>query len=83
MVSGDKIPLHPRGKGSYALVVDFVGGGRTEIIVDSGAEDSVCPRTWRQQLGICEPEVWMNFKSASGDKIQHYGHRDVYVTSPF
>eukprot|EP00973_Karenia_brevis_P038942 5376048-Karenia_brevis.AAC.1 len=36
----------PNGRGSYVLKVDFAGGGPTEITVDSGAEESVCPWEW-------------------------------------
>ena len=31
-------------KGSYLMAVKFVGGGETEVTVDSAAEESVCPR---------------------------------------
>eukprot|EP00973_Karenia_brevis_P009006 1219967-Karenia_brevis.AAC.1 len=30
---------------------EFVGGGKTEVTVDSGAEESVCPWEWGQQFG--------------------------------
>jgi hypothetical protein len=38
--SGDKIKLRQAGKGSYLLDVSFSGGKRTEITVDSGAEEN-------------------------------------------
>ena len=81
--TGDKLPLKPNGRGSYILEVDFVGGGKAEIVVDSGAEESVCPWDWGRQFGIREADKWMNFKNASGQPISHYGHRDVLVESLF
>ena len=42
-LTGDKLMLRPNGKGSYLMDVQFVGGGKAEITVDSGAEESVCP----------------------------------------
>ena len=65
------------------MEVSFVGGGRTEITVDSGAEESVCPWDWGEQFEIKAAEKWMNFRNASGGNIRHYGRRDVLVTSPF
>eukprot|EP00973_Karenia_brevis_P053444 7428203-Karenia_brevis.AAC.1 len=44
--AGDKVMLIPNGRGSYVVKVNFVGGGPTEITVDSGAEESVCPWEW-------------------------------------
>ena len=38
--------LQSNGKGSYLMQVKFVGGEKTEIIVDSGAEEHVCPWEW-------------------------------------
>ena len=75
--------LRPNGKGSYIMDVSFVDGGRTEITVDSGAEESVCPWDWGSQFGIQEVDRWMNLKNASGGFIEHYGKRDVQVVSPF
>ena len=48
--SGDKMYLKPNGKGSYLMVVGMKGGGREEITVDSGAEESVCPKEWGAKL---------------------------------
>ena len=83
IATGDKLPLRPNGKGSYLLEVDFVGGGKADIVVDSGAEESVCPFDWGRQFGIREADRWMKFRNASGEPINHYGHRDVLVESPF
>ena len=41
--SGNKMPLKLNGKGPYLMHIKFVGGGQTEITVDSGAEENVCP----------------------------------------
>jgi hypothetical protein len=51
-VTGDRVMLKPNGRGSYLMVVTFDGGECTEIVVDSGAEENVCPRWWGYQ-GIC------------------------------
>ena len=82
-VSGHKIFLRPNGKGSYILDVRFVGGEVAEIVVDSGAEESVCPRNWGAQFGLKKPDRQMTFRNASGGTITHYGEREVLVTSPF
>ena len=53
--SGNKIKLRPNGRGSYLMDVEFVGGGRTEITVDSGAEESVCaPGNEGRSSGLIE-----------------------------
>ena len=41
--TGDKLMIKPNGKGSYLMQVRFVNGEETEITVDSGAEENVCP----------------------------------------
>eukprot|EP00973_Karenia_brevis_P017629 2419569-Karenia_brevis.AAC.1 len=38
--TGDRLMLFPNGRGSYMMRVNFVGGGATEVTVDSGAEES-------------------------------------------
>jgi hypothetical protein len=81
--SGDKLMLKPSGKGCYVMDVSFVNGERTTITVDSGAEENVCPWEWGQQFGIQPADNWMNFRNASGGWMEHYGKRDVVVTSPF
>ena len=82
-MSGHKIFLRPNGKGSYIMDVDFVGGGAAEIVVDSGAEESVCPKDWGAQFGTKEAARKLKFKNASGGEIEHYGQRNVMVTAPF
>ena len=75
--------LRPNGKGSYLMDVSFVGGGRAEITVDSGAEESVCPWDWGVQFEVKPASKWMTFQNASGGVINHYGTREVMVVSPF
>ena len=81
--TGSKMMLKPNGKGSYLMEVQFVGGEKTEITVDSGAEENVCPWEWGSQFDTKEADRWMNFRNASGGRIEHWGKRDVFVTSPF
>ena len=82
--TGDKMMLKPQGKGSYVMDVQFVGGEKTVITVDSGAEESVCPWDWGERLfGTSAAENWMTFKNASGGNIPHWGKRKVKVISPF
>ena len=82
--SGDKMMLKPKGKGSYAMEVQFVGGEKTSIIVDSGAEESVCPWEWGERLFETQnSREHMQFKNASGGTIPHWGQREVKVTSTF
>ena len=81
--SGDKVMLKPNGKGSYLMHVRFINGEETEITVDSGAEENVCPWGWGAQFETKETDKWMNFRNASGGKIEHYKKMKIIVTSPF
>ena len=81
--SGMKIPMRQSGRGSYLLDLQFVGGAKTELTGDSGAEENVCPKAWGGEFGIRGPDQWMKFRGANGKEIKHYGHRDVRVESPF
>ena len=66
------------------MEVSFVGGEKTAITVDSGAEENVCPWDWGKELfGTRDPNHRMNFRNANGGPIEHFGTRDVKVTSPF
>ena len=67
------------------MVVKFAGkGGKpTQITVDSGAEESVCPWGWGAQFEVKPASKWMTFRNASGGVINHYGTREVTVVSPF
>jgi hypothetical protein len=82
-ISGDKLMLRPNGRGSYLMDVRFCGGEKTEITVDSGAEESVCPWEWGSQFPMDAGVQKMRFRDASGGYIDHYGQRDIYVTSTF
>ena len=79
--TGEKLKLRENGRGSYLMDVDFVGGGKGEITVDSGAEESVCPKEWGSRFRINEGVAKLKFRGAGGDAIKHYGERAVYVTS--
>eukprot|EP00973_Karenia_brevis_P055060 7654541-Karenia_brevis.AAC.1 len=63
--------------------VNFVGGGETEVTVDRGAEESVCPWEWGQQFACRVPEESLKLKNAGGNWIPHWGSREVDVVSPF
>ena len=49
------------------------------IVVDSAAEESVCPHVWGKQFGLREAGGEMNLVNASGGKINHYGQRQIVV----
>eukprot|EP00973_Karenia_brevis_P050669 7037633-Karenia_brevis.AAC.1 len=75
--------LKPNGRGSYLMKVNFVGGGPTEITVESGAEESVCPWEWGEHFGCKDAPVPMRLRNASGRTIPHWGSRKVQVVSTF
>ena len=81
--SGYKVILRRNWKGSYMLDVCFVGGEKTAITVDSGAEENVCPWEWGEKFGVSNACTHMMFRNASGGTIEHFGQRDVVVESPF
>ena len=81
--TGDKIALRSNGKGSFLMDVNFENGGKISITLDSGAEESVCPKEWGSQFGLKAADMWLNFKGANGSKIDHFGQRSVRVFSPF
>ena len=81
--TGNKIKLYPSGNGSYIMKVKFVNGIETEITVDSGAEENVCPFWWGEHFGIRDADRWLHLINASGDIIPHYGTRTVQMTAPF
>jgi hypothetical protein len=81
--SGGKVLLRPTVKGSYMLDVNM-GKRRAEIVVDSGAEENVCPLEWgKTEFGTARPTKQYTFRGAGGGTIEHYGKRDVVVTAPF
>ena len=78
-----KVALRPNGKGSYLLDAKFKDGENISVVVDSGAEENVCPAWWGKQFGMTEPKAWLNFSGANGAKITHYGRRAVVMESTF
>ena len=76
--------LKSNGMGSFVTDVLFVGGEKTEITVDSGAEENLCPWEWGKDLfGTKDASKWMTFRNAKRGAIDHYVARDVMVASPF
>ena len=64
--------------------VNFIDGSSEEIVIDSGAEESVCPYEWGLELyGLEEADRWIQFRWASGGIIDHYGQRVVQAKSTF
>ena len=62
--------------------VNFPGGNFTEVTVDSGAEESVRPCNWREQLGLHKAPKELHLVNASGAVIPHYVQRVVRL-KPF
>ena len=54
-----------------------VCGVKTEITVDSAADESVCPQGWAAHFGTEPVERKLNLVNASGGPIGHYGSRQV------
>ena len=79
--TGRKIPLLKNGRGSYLLEV-WMSGEKTIITVDSGAEESVCPKEWGSTFPT-KPCKAIKFRGAGGEEIKHYGERDVVVKTSF
>jgi len=52
--------------------------GIAEVTIDSVAEESVCPGAWAEKFPI-KPLTGgpMNFRTASGAPMGHYGSRNV------
>ena len=56
------------------MEVQFVGGEKTRSMVDSGAEESVCPWEWGERLfGTQHSKERMQFQNPSGGNIEHWG----------
>ena len=62
----DIVLLKPNGRGSYILRVKLEDGSETDITVDSGAEESVCPLEWAKMHDVYESEKKMNLRNANG-----------------
>eukprot|EP00973_Karenia_brevis_P086359 11974608-Karenia_brevis.AAC.1 len=74
-VSGEEIQIKfPSSPSNQAI---DSRGGATDITVDSGAEESVCPWEWGQQFGTKSIGVFLNLRNASGVLIPHSGSRAV------
>ena len=58
-----------------------VCGVRTEITVDSAADESVCPRGWAAHFGTDPVGEKLRLVNASGGSIGHYGSRQVAFQS--
>ena len=54
-----------------------------DMLVDSGAEENVCPKWWGESFGLDSSGRTLNLRSASGSRIAHWGEREVVVESPF
>ena len=65
------------------MQVGFPGGEVTQITVDSGAEENVCPKWWGEQFATEEGGRKMKFTNASGGSITRFGERNVKVIAPF
>ena len=54
-------------------------GGKSEVTIDSAAEESVCPKDWGDMFELIEVVAGkeMKLRNANGGKIEHYGWRDV------
>ena len=63
--------------------VEWKSVGPAEIVIDSAADESVCPSTWAKAFGTkCVPESQrMRLRSANGGKIEHYGEKAVSFTT--
>jgi hypothetical protein len=58
--------------------------GKGVITVDSGAEESVCPKGFGEDFGVEEVKgKGMNLVDASGGRIEHWGTRRVTFTKGF
>ena len=83
--SGKKMPLKFDGKGSWVMEVELEGD-RHWITVDSGAQESVCPKDWGVTFPIVTPDTSKGevkkFITANGAEMNHYGQRTVRV-APF
>jgi predicted aspartyl protease len=80
--SGKKVMLKPNGRGSYLMEVCFLNGEETTIVVDSGAEENVCPHWWGDQFGLEEASRPLFLRSAGGQHM-HWGQREVLLTATF
>ena len=57
--------------------------GTAEIVVDSAADESVCPWEWAKAFKVKEipEEQRMRLRNASGGRIHHYGEKVINFTA--
>ena len=70
--SGQKIKMRKKG-GAYVVDVVLVGSGKkTEITIDSAAEEAVCPEEWASEFETTRLKKGeeMSLVSANGGKIK-------------
>ena len=80
--SGKRLILRRKGRGSFVLKVRFVDGSEEDIVVDSGAEESVCPRERGERpYGTQQAERRIQFRHAGGGYMDHYGQRAMEVST--
>lgn len=61
-------------------VIDGESGGSTEIVIDSGAAESVCPWNWATVFPTEAVREKRQFRNASGGHMAHYGEKRVRGT---
>ena len=82
--SGKEIKMRKKG-GVYVVDVVLVGSGKkTEITIDSAAEEAVCPEEWASEFETTRLKKGeeMSLVSANGGKIKHFGKRKVIFEAP-
>ena len=82
--TGKRIKMRRKG-GAYVVDVVLVGSGqKTEITIDSAAEESVCPKDWAAEFKMADLQEGeeMTLISANGGKIDHYGKRKIVFEAP-
>ena len=84
--SGKKIKMRKKG-GAYVVDVVLVGSGKkTEITIDSAAEEAACPEEWASEFKTTRVKKGeeMSLVSANGGKIRHFGKRTaIFEASVF
>ena len=83
VATGDRVLLRETPTGSYVLDAILQETGSTEITVDSGAEDNVCPPHWAPEFPSISTGPKRAFRGADGNPIPHYGFKTVTVVSSF
>ena len=73
-----RVKMRKKGD-AYVIDVVLSNGQKEEITIDSGAEESVCPWLWGEELGMKEATAKISLVNASGKPITHYGSRDIDI----